>query len=62
MTLQLLEQAALAFGHKLKTELAWETVAVAVEQGIAEEKALKIRMEEKSREFTERGSELYAKA
>ncbi len=34
----------------------------AAEQGIAEEDALKKGMEEKSREFTERGSELYAKA
>ena len=33
----------------------------AVEQGIGEEE-LKKRMEEKSREFTEKGSELYAKA
>jgi hypothetical protein len=32
-----------------------------VEQGIAEEAALKQEMEEKSREFTEKGSELYAK-
>jgi phosphomethylpyrimidine synthase len=34
----------------------------AAEQGIAEEDALKKGMEEKSREFTEKGSELYAKA
>ena len=34
----------------------------AAEQGIAEEEALKMGMEEKSREFTEKGSELYAKA
>ncbi len=34
----------------------------AAEQGIAEEEALKKGMEEKSREFTEKGSELYAKA
>ena len=34
----------------------------AAEQGIAEEKALKKGMGEKSREFTEKGSELYAKA
>ena len=31
------------------------------EEGIAEEEALKNGMEEKSREFTEKGSELYAK-
>ena len=34
----------------------------AAEQGIAEEEALKKGMEEKSREFSEKGSELYAKA
>jgi phosphomethylpyrimidine synthase len=34
----------------------------AAEQGIAEEEALKKGMEEKSREFTEKGAELYAKA
>ena len=34
----------------------------AAEQGIAEEEALKIGMEEKSREFTAQGSEIYAKA
>ena len=34
----------------------------AAEQGIAEEEALKKGMEEQSREFTEKGSELYAKA
>lgn len=34
----------------------------AAEQGIAEAEALKKGMEEKSREFTEKGSEIYAKA
>ena len=34
----------------------------AAEQGIAEEEALKKGMEEKSKEFVEKGSELYAKA
>jgi phosphomethylpyrimidine synthase len=34
----------------------------AAEQGSAEEEALKKGMEEESREFTEKGSELYAKA
>ena len=33
----------------------------AAEQGIAEEEALKKGMEEKSHEFMEKGSELYAK-
>jgi phosphomethylpyrimidine synthase len=34
----------------------------AAEQGIAEEEALKKGMEKKSREFTEKGSELYTEA
>jgi len=34
----------------------------AAEQGIAEEEALKKGMEEKSKEFAEKGNELYAKA
>jgi len=34
----------------------------AAEQGIAEEEALKKGMEEKFKEFAEKGSELYAKA
>jgi len=34
----------------------------AAEQGIAEEEALKKGMEEKSREFSQKGSKLYAKA
>jgi phosphomethylpyrimidine synthase len=33
----------------------------AAEQGLAEEEALKSGMKDKSREFTEKGSELYAK-
>ena len=32
------------------------------EQGIAEEEALKKGMEEKSKEFVEKGAEVYAKA
>lgn len=34
----------------------------AAEQGVSEEEALKKGMEEKLREFTEKGSEIYAKA
>jgi len=33
----------------------------AAEQGVSEEEALKRGMEEKSREFSEKGNELYAK-
>jgi hypothetical protein len=35
---------------------------VVVRSGIAEKEALKNGMEEKSREFTKKGSEIYAKA
>ncbi len=42
--------------------LELSTAAHAAEQGIAEEEALKKGMKGKSREFTEKGSELYAKA
>lgn len=31
-------------------------------QGVAEEQALKVGMEEKAREFVEKGAEIYAKA
>lgn len=34
----------------------------ATEQGVSEQEALQKRMEEKPCEFTEKGSELYAKA
>jgi len=34
----------------------------AAEQSVTEEEALKVGIEEKPREFTEKGSELYAKA
>ena len=34
----------------------------AAEQGLAEEEALKKEMEEKSKEFIEKGAEIYAKA
>ena len=43
----------------------WQTEGVrkyAVEQGIAEEEALKNKGEEKSKEFAEKGNEIYAKA
>jgi hypothetical protein len=54
------------FTENVRREIFNPTVAVqkldrgvdATEQGLAEEEALKKGMEEKSREFTEKGSEL----
>jgi hypothetical protein len=43
-------------------ELTEDVRKYAAEQGIAEEDALKKGMEEKSREFVEKGAEVYAKA
>ena len=48
--------------HFCSMKITEDVRKYAAEQGIAEEKALKKGMEEKSREFTEKGSELYAKA
>ena len=38
------------------------TMRYAAEQGLSEEQAIKRGMEEKSKEFVERGAEVYAKA
>jgi len=48
--------------HFCSMKITEDVRKYAAEQGIAEEEALKKGMEEKSREFTEKGSELYAKA
>ena len=48
--------------HFCSMKITEDVRKYAAEQGIAEEDALKKGMEEKSREFTEKGSELYAKA
>ena len=45
----------------LPYKIAEDVRKYAAEQGIAEEEELKMGMEEKSREFMEEGSELYAK-
>jgi phosphomethylpyrimidine synthase len=42
-------------------EITEDVRKCAAEQGIEEEEALKNGMEEKSRQFTEKGSELFAK-
>ena len=43
-------------------KIAGDVRKYATRQGFAEEEAFKKGMEEKSREFTEKGAELYAKA
>jgi phosphomethylpyrimidine synthase len=48
--------------HFCSMKITEDVRKYAAEQGIAEEEALKKGMEEKAREFTEKGSELYAKA
>ena len=48
--------------HFCSMKITEDVRKYAAEQGIAEEEALKKGMEQKSREFTEKGSELYAKA
>ena len=47
--------------HCCPMKIAEDVRKYAAEQGIAEEETLKKEMEEKSREFTEKGAELYAK-
>ncbi len=47
--------------HFCSMKITEDVRKYAAEQGIAEEEALKKGMEEKSREFTEKGSELYAR-
>jgi len=47
--------------HFCSMKITEDVRKYAAEQGIAEDEALKKGMEEKSREFTEKGSELYAK-
>ena len=48
--------------HFCSMKITEDVRKYAAEQGIAEGEALKKGMEEKSREFVEKGSELYAKA
>ena len=48
--------------HSCSMKIAEDIRKYAAEQGIAEAEALKNGMEEKSREFTKKGSELYVKA
>ena len=48
--------------HFASMKITEDVRTYAAEQGIAEEEALKKGMEEKSREFAEKGNEIYAKA
>lgn len=48
--------------HFCSMKITEDVRKYAAEQGIAEEEALKRGMEEKSKEFAEKGNELYAKA
>ncbi len=47
--------------HFCSMKITEDVRKYAAEQGIAEEEALKMGMEAKSKEFVESGSELYAK-
>ena len=48
--------------HSCPMKITEDVRKYAAEQGIAEEEALKKGMEEKSKEFVEKGAEVYAKA
>ncbi len=48
--------------HVCSIKITKDVRKYAAEQGIAEEEALKKGMEEKSKEFVEKGAEVYAKA
>ena len=47
--------------HFCSMKITEDVRKYAAEQGVSEEEALKRGMEEKSREFSEKGNELYAK-
>ena len=48
--------------HFCSMKITEDVRRYAAEQGLAEEEALRAGLEEKSREFAEKGAELYAKA
>jgi phosphomethylpyrimidine synthase len=48
--------------HFCSMKITEDVRKYAAEQGLAEEEALKAGMEQKSREFTEMGAEVYTKA
>jgi phosphomethylpyrimidine synthase len=48
--------------HFCSMKITEDVRKYAAEQGLAEEEALKVGMEQKSREFTEMGAEVYTKA
>ena len=55
-------KAARCGPHFCSMKITEDVRKYAAEQGIAEEEALKKGMEEKSKEFAEKGNEIYAKA
>ena len=57
-----LPQEGARTAHFCSMKITEDVRKYAAEQGIAEEEALKKGMEAKSKEFVEKGSELYAKA
>ena len=48
--------------HFCSMKITEDVRRFAAQQGMSEEEALKAGMEQKSREFTETGAEIYAKA
>ena len=56
-----LPQEGAKTAHFCSMKITEDVRKYAAEQGIAEEEALKKGMEEKSREFSEKGNEIYAK-
>jgi phosphomethylpyrimidine synthase len=57
-----LPQEGAKTAHFCSMKITKDVRNFAAEQGLAEEKAIQAGMEQKAREFSEKGSELYTKA